>query len=166
MRYTMRHTIETDASGFWKLFFDEEFNRTLYETCIRAVARDVLEHAVEESGVVHQRLRFRPTVAIPAPIRALIGDGSYIERGRFDPSEAKYVAEWRPDQGGDRFETRMEVWTEPVDDQRCERIMALDNRVKLVGLGSMFERMLEKPQRDTMTQVADFKNRWIREHDL
>jgi hypothetical protein len=148
------------------LFFDAEFNRTLFETCIRVLARDVLEQTTDENGVVHQRLRFRPTLEIPAPIRKLIGDGSYTESGRFDPNEAKYVAEWRPDLGSDRFETRMEVWTEPVGDRRCERIMVLDNTVKLFGLGSMIERMLEEPQRKTMTQVADFNNRWIREHDL
>lgn len=165
MRYSMTHTIETDASAFWSLFFDYDFNRNLYGS-MSPFTCDVLEQRTDDSGIVHRSMQFRPTVEVPAAVRKFVGDGAFLEVGRFDPRTAKYIAEWKLGFGGDRFQTKFEIWTEPLGDKRCDRHLTIENTVRLFGLGGLIERTIMESQRTAMTQIAEFVNGWIHEHNL
>jgi hypothetical protein len=51
----------------------------------------------------------------------------------------------------------------PIEDgKRCERLIVVENSIKLFGLGAMLERMLEHTQRDGHELSAKFINKWIR----
>jgi hypothetical protein len=168
VRYTIKHTIETDVDTFWnKLFFDAEFNRNLFHDFLGFTGYEVLEERTEANGVVHRRVDCTPKVELPAPARKIFGNTvGYIEVGRFDPKTRRYTVDVQPKVGGDKLKSSSELWAEPLGDKRCERIVVVDNTVKAFGLGTLIEGFIEQQTRDMYARATDFTNRWIREKGL
>jgi len=168
VRYTIKHTIETDVDTFWnKLFFDAEFNRALFTEGLRFVTYNVLEEVREPSGVVRKRVECTPKIDLPAPARKIFGDtAGYVEIGRYDPTQKKYFADVVPNVATEKIKTTSETWAEPRGDKRCERIVMVDTTVKAFGLGTILEGFIEQQSRDQYSKAAEFTNRWIREKGL
>jgi hypothetical protein len=168
VRYTIKHTIETDVDSFWgKLFFDEEFNRTLFLEFLGFTHYKILEDRTEPNGERHRKIDCTPKIEMPAPMRKIFGDSvGYVEVGRFDPNARKYSVQGLPKVGGEKVKTTSEIWAEPLGEKRCERIVTIDNTVKVFGLGTLIEGFIEQQTRDLYARAADFTNRWIREKNL
>jgi hypothetical protein len=168
VRYTIRHTIETDVDTFWnKLFFDPEFNRALFVEALGFPTYEILEDRKEPSGVVHRRVECVPKVELPAAARRVLGDtAGYTEVGRFDPVARKYFVDVLPKMAADKIKTKSEVSVEARGDKRCERIVMVDNTVKIFGIGTFVEGYIEQQTRDLYNRGADFTNQWIKNHGL
>jgi hypothetical protein len=168
VRYTIKHTIETDVDSFWtKLFFDTEFNRALFQDFLGFTTYRVLEEHTEPNGVIQRRVDCSPKIELPAPMRKIFGDSvGYIEVGRYEPAQHKYFVQVLPKVGGDKLKSSTEIWAEPLGDKRCERVVAVDNTVKAFGLGTLIEGFIEQQTRDLYARAADFTNRWIRDKGL
>ncbi|HVZ31105.1 MAG TPA: DUF2505 family protein [Polyangiaceae bacterium] len=165
MPYTMRHTIETDVDKFWQLYFDTELNQALFGDLLNYSAYEVVEERIDDQGVVHRRVEYTPSLEVPAVARKLVGDGGYSEIGRYVPG-VKYAAQWVPRRGADKFTTRFELWAEPSGQKCCERVMVVENTVRVFGISSVIARLTEQSQRDVLGKVADFINGWIQERGL
>lgn len=168
MRYTIKHTIETDVDTFWNtLFFDAEFNRALFVEGLHFTHYQVLEETREPSGVVRKRVEATPKIELPAPARKIFGDtAGYTEVGRYDPAAKKYFVEVIPKVAADKIKTTTEIWAEARGDKRCERLVLVENNVKVFGLGGLLEGFIEQQTRDTYAKAAEFTNRWIRDKGL
>jgi hypothetical protein len=167
VRYTIKHTVETDVDSFWKLFFDTEFNRVLFQDFLGFTTYRVLEERTDPDGVIERRVESTPKVELPAAARKIFGDSvGYIEVGRYDPKLRKYFVQVLPKMAGDKVKSSTEIWAEPLGDKRCERIVAVDNTVKVFGLGTLLEGFIEQQTRDLYARAADFTNRWIRDKGL
>ena len=67
MRYTIRHTFNTDADTFWgKLFFDPAYNEALFKQHLKFNFYKVLELQHAPDGSVHRRVECAPPVEVPA----------------------------------------------------------------------------------------------------
>jgi len=127
VRYTIKHTIDTDVDTFWKLFFDAEFNRSLFVDGLRFTVYQVLEDVREPSGAGRRRLECSPKVDLPAPARKIFGESvGYTEIGRYDPTQRKYFAEVVPKVAAEKLKTTSETWVEARGDKRCERLVLVD----------------------------------------
>lgn len=168
MRYTIKHTIETDVDTFWnKLIFDAEFNRALFQDYLGFTTYRLIEDRTEPNGERHRRVECTPKVELPAAARKIFGDNlGYTEVGRYDPAQRKYFVQVLPNVGGDKVKTTTDLWTESIGDKRMERIVNVDNTVKVFGLGTLLEGFIEQQTRDNYAKSADFTNRWIRERGL
>ena len=168
MRYTIKHTIETDVDTFWsKLFFDAEFNRAMFVDGLQFTTYQVLEDVKEPDGTVRKRVECAPKIELPAAARKIFGNTvGYTEIGRFDPKLRKYFADVVPKVAADKVKTTSETWFEPRGDKRCERIVQVDTTVKVFGLGTLLEGFIEQQTREQYAKSAEFTNRWIREKGL
>jgi hypothetical protein len=168
VRYTIKHSIDTDVDSFWgKLFFDPEFNRTLFLDHLGFTHYKVLEERTDADGVIHRRIDCTPKVELPAAARKIFGDSvGFIEEGRFDPKQRKYFVQVQPRMAGEKIKTTSEIWAEPLGDKRCERVVVTDNTVKVFGLGTLIEGFIEQQTRDMYARAAEFTNRWIKEKGL
>jgi hypothetical protein len=168
VRYTIKHTMETDIDSFWgKLFFDAEFNRALFVDFLEFPTYRVLEDKTEPNGERHRKVESVPKVELPAAARKIFGNSvGYTEVGRYDPTARKYYVQVLPKVGGDKMKTSSEIWAEPLEGKRCERIVSIENTVKVFGLGTLIEGFIEQATRDLYARAADFTNRWIREKGL
>jgi hypothetical protein len=168
VRYTIKQTIETDIDTFWnKLFFDAEFNRSMFVDHLGFTLYKVLEERTDPDGTRHRRVECTPKVELPGPARKVFGDGfSYVEVGRFDPGTRRYTVQVLPKVAADKIKTSSEIWVEALGEKRCERVVSIDNSVKVFGIGTLLEGYVEQQTRDLYAKSAEFTNRWIREKGL
>jgi hypothetical protein len=170
MRYTIKHTIETDVDTFWnKLFFDTEFNRACIVDFLGFTTYEVLEDSRDPDGTIRRRVECAPKIELPGPARKVFGDSvAYTEIGRFDPAQRKYFVRVEPKAkvAMDKIKTTSEIWAEPRGDKRCERIVQVETTVKVFGLGTLIEGFVEQQTRDQYAKAAEFTNQWIRDKQL
>lgn len=168
MRYTIKHTIETDIDTFWnKVIFEPEFNRKLFIEFLGFTTYNVLEDRTDPDGVRHRRIDCVPKIELPAAARKVLGDNlGFVEVGRYDPAVKRYYVQVLPKTGGDKIKTTTEIWAEPLGDKRCERIVSIDNSVKIFGIGGLVEGFIEQQTRDSYARGAEYTNRYIRENGL
>lgn len=167
MAYSVRHTIETDVDSFWKLFLDMSVARAMLEDLGNPGNVEVVEERVDEGGAMHWLVEYTANVELPGFIKKLVGDGSYSEIGCFDTVRKTYSARCVPKVNAERFSTTFEISAQSVGDgTRCERVIAVENTVKVFGLGTVVESYLERVQRDAHTRSADFLNRWVRSNGV
>jgi len=161
--YTVRHTIETDVDGFWKLFMDQDVSRAMMKDFGGGGSYDIVDERVDEHGAQLYRIEYAFNVPLPGFIKKLVGDGSYTEHGRYDPALKKYSARCVPKVNGDKMTTTFEITAVPLGSgERCERVIAVENTVKVFGVGGLIETFLERVQREAHGKAAEFTNRWIR----
>ena len=168
MRYTIRHTFNTDEATFWdKIFFDPAYNETLFKQYLKFPVYQVLELTKNPDGSVKRRVECAPPVEIPAVAKKIVGDStSYVEEGRFDPKTRRFSVEVFPKMGGDKIKTKVTMWAEPRGDKKIERLVEVDNEVKVFGVGKLLEAFIEKQTRANYDQSAAFTNQWIAEKGL
>lgn len=166
MPYTIRHTIETDVAGFWRLYFDEEYNRNLFDAEMQFVGMRVVEARTDADGVFHRSVEYSPRLELPAIVRSLIGDGVFTEVGRYEPRAGRYLAEWLPQRGASKLKTQLELRAEALHGKRCTRVMTIANSVRIPVLGPTIERLNEQNQRALLERAADFMNAWIKDTSL
>jgi hypothetical protein len=68
--------------------------------------------------------------------------------------------------GGDKIKTRVTMWIEPKGDKVIDRVVEVDNTVKIFGVGSVLEAFIEKQTRANYDAAAEFTQRWIAEKGL
>ncbi|MDD9945520.1 MAG: DUF2505 family protein [Myxococcales bacterium] len=167
MRYRISHMIETDPQTFWEVFFDEAYNRALSIDHLGFSRYDVLSFERHDDGRITKRIEAAPEVELPGPVKKAFGHvTSYIEAGTFDPSTSRYVVDVIPSAAADKIKTKIEIWIEPRGDKRVERMVEVDNTVKIFGVGKLVEKFLEQQTREAYSLAAEFTNRWIAEKNL
>jgi hypothetical protein len=171
VRYTIKHTIETDIDTFWnKVIFEPEFNRKLFVEFLGFTTYNLLEDRTDPDGVRHRRVDAVPKIELPAAARKVLGDNiGFVEVGRYDPAVKRYYVQVLPKAGGDKIKTTTEIWAEPLGnpgDKRIERIVSVDNSVKIFGIGTLVEGFIEQQTRDSYARAAEYTNRYIRENGL
>jgi hypothetical protein len=137
----------------------------MYCGSLQCKTYDITERT-DEQGIVHRRIDCKPKLDLPAPVLKLIGDGSFVESGRFDPSNRRYVAEYKPNMGSDKIKANFEISVEPLDGKRCVRVQSIENTIKIFAFASLAEKIFEQVQRKLHADTAEFTNRWIRERGL
>lgn len=168
MRYTIKHTLNTDVDTFWdKIFFDPEYNEALFKKRLKFKAYDVLALEKRPDGSVRRHIDCAPAMEIPAIARKFFGDTvGYTEDGVLDPKTRKFVTEVKPKMGADKVQMRVSLWVEPRGDKKIERIVEIDSNVKIFGIGKVVEGLIEKQTRDSYDIAATFTNQWIAEKAL
>lgn len=168
MRYTIRHTFNTDIDTFWdKIFFDPEYNDALFKQHLGFTEYEVLELDRKEDGSVTRRVRAVPKAEVPKAVKKVIGDSvGYTEVGRFDPRTRRFHVEVIPNAAADKIKTKLSMWVEPRGDKHVERFVEVENEVKIFGVGKVVEGVIEKQTRDNYGRAADFTNQWIKDKGL
>jgi len=168
VRYRISHPMNTDADTYWdKIFFDPEYNEKLFKDYLKFSNYRVLEMRKEADGAVHRRVESSPPIELPGALKKVMGDlSSYSEAGVFDPVRKRFTVKVTPSAGADKVRTEVVIWVEPRGADHSERMVDVDNEVKIFGVGKVAEKFLEQQLRSTYAAAAEFTNRWIAEKGL
>jgi hypothetical protein len=166
--FRVENVFECSQSTFWeKVFFDAEYNRRLFYDELHFSEWRELEQT-DEGERVRRRVKATPPIAdLPGPLKAAIGDGAgYDETGVFERAKNRYDARVRPNVLGDKVTVELVFRTEPLDEQRCRRIVdgTVNARVMLIG-GMLEQRMMDDLKR-SYEKSAVFTNRFVAEKGL
>jgi hypothetical protein len=165
---SFRHVFECSVETFWdKVFFDEEYNRRLYEDALGFPGYEILSLEDRPDGSKVRRVRQTPKQEFPSFLRKLAGDGfSYVEDGRFDPETKHFRFQVKTSSLSDKVQIHGDFWCEPRGEGRCERICEMDFKVSIFGVGGKIEDIIRQQSERSYELAAEFTNRWLREKQL
>ena len=151
---------------FWdNLFFDAEFNRRLFLEELGFSGWRVLRQQEISADIVERELEVTPPIGdLPGPLRAIIGEGlSYRELGRFDRKRRRYAVKATSAKLGDRLLVEGELFTESIDEKRCQRIFAVNVRARIFGVGSLVEKRVIADMDQSYATSARFIAQYVNE---
>ena len=164
-KFTLKHEINCSVEHFWKVFFDKEFNTTLYLNELRFPQFQITEQTTESDGSVRRRVRGTPKMNVPKAVAKLLGDGfSYEEEGNFDPDKELWSWKLFPNSLKGKLNTHGTVRIERIDDNKVRRIADIQCEAKVFGVGGLIESSTEKQMREGWDDSARYMNRWVKEH--
>ena len=166
MRFELAHHYAMSPDAFWeRLFFDPAFNDALYLEGLGFDAVSLDREDVQPDGARTRVLRVTPRLAMPGPVRKLLGDRfSYHEHGAFDPVRRAFTARIVLSRLADRIHIEHTMWLEPAPDGGSTRKASATVDVTIFGVGRIFEMFAEKSIRESYEKAARFTNQWWARH--
>jgi hypothetical protein len=165
-KFTLTHEIECDPEQFWKLFFDKEFNQTLFKQHLGFPAFDVVEQR-ETDREIYRKVSGTPKMDVPGPVAKVLGSSfTYVEEGTFDKATKTWRWKMTPSAMPDKLRNEGTVRVEPAGPGKSRRISEIVAEAKVFGIGGLIESAAEKNLRDGWDKSAHYMNQWIREGKL
>ncbi len=163
MRVVIRDPYDVPPEAFWgRMFFDPAYNQSLYTEGLGFESLEILEDAVTPDGSRRRRMRVRPRLDMPAAVKKLVGEKvTYVEEGTFDAAAGTFRSRIVPSSLADRIRIETVMRLEPRGAGACERIAEAEVEVRVLGLGGLVEKFIEKSLRDNYAKGAAFSNRWL-----
>lgn len=154
---TASHVIHCDADTFWKVFFDDEYNRRFYLDELGFKQLEIIDKT-ETS----RRLRGVPKLNMPGPVMKLLGDSfGYVEQGTLDRAKNEWRWKMIPNTMADKLKTEGIIRLEPAGDGKVRRLDEVTMEAKVFAIGGLIESSTEKEIRDAWEKEARFMNRWL-----
>lgn len=166
MQFTVRERYACGVARFWDtVFFAPEFNEPLYREALGFDRYEVVQLDRDAAGGVSRRIRVMPRLDAPAAIKKLVGDALvYEEHGRFDPLTRHFKSRLVPSRLADQIRIEADLWLEPLSPSTCERLVRFEVEARLLGLGRVVEKFVERTLRENYAKSAAFTNRWLETH--
>jgi hypothetical protein len=163
VKFTLTHEIQCDVPGFWKVFFDKEFNEELFRRVLSFPDWSIVELREGEKDV-YRKVRGTPKLNMPGPVAKLIGPNmTYTEEGTLDRATNTWRWKMIPSSMADKIHNSGVLRVEPLGEGKCRRISEISMEAKVFGLGGVIESTGERDLRDGWEKSAVFMNRWIGE---
>ena len=164
----IEHTFNCSADTFWdKVFFDDDYNRRLFKEELRFPVWRELKR--EDLGnELYRVVEVVPHVGdLPGPLKAVVGEGiGYEEHGTLDKAKQRYRVEVKPNKLADKVSVRLEMFTEPISDKQCKRVVAVSVTAKIFGVGGMIEKRMLSDLEKSYAKSARFTNAFVAEKGL
>lgn len=160
MQFLFSHEFDTTPEGFWAVFWDEEYNKALYQA-LAIRSRTVLKD--EQSGGVRRRSqRLEPSVPVPGWASSVLKDLSYTEHDTFHPERSSMDVQIEPVLGKDRFQMSGVFSVTPSGNGRCRRDFKGEVKISVPLLGGKLEKLMMEQLREAYDQAAAVTRDFIR----
>lgn len=159
-------TLELDCTPerFWRLYFDEDFNRETFVEGLGWTAPTIIEFRSDEREII-RNLSAQPKLDIPGKAAKLIGEQfGYREWGRFDRAKVEFEFRHRTNIFGERMKLSGRSWSEALGGARMRWRTRFDIECSILGVGGLLERTAEQNIEKTYPICAGYWNRWFAAH--
>ena len=164
-KITLKHEINCSVERFWKVFFDDSFNTSLFKDELKFPEYSILDVKKDGDQVTRRVIRGRPTMNMPKPVMKLLGDSfGYEEEGTWDAGKSAWHFKMKPNTLADKLNNFGTVTCEKISDDKCRRIAEISMEAKVFGLGGVIESSTEKEMRDGWDKSAVYMNKWLAQH--
>lgn len=156
-RFRLTQDIECSADEHWRIYFDDAFERDLYQH-LRFPTYELLESRDEENRVV-RRIRVTPRLEVPAAVAKVLGPSfGYVEDGTFDKRSKTWRSRIIPNVLADRISCDLTVTCEETGPARSRRIVDGNLEARIFAIGGLVESAFEKSLRDGWEKSAAYLN--------
>jgi len=165
MQFELTHVFETSQEIFWKTFFDEAYNKTLFSEGLKVIERQVLV-LDDTSDQIARTVRVTPNEQIPAAVQKLIGgDMTYIENTvwKKGSSQAHVQVEIPAQRLQSKFRFDSTIRTEATHGA-LRRILAGIVEVKIALMGRTIEKHVYDGIARNDATAATFMKDWLSSH--
>jgi hypothetical protein len=161
-RFTIVQEIATDVDGHWRLFLDDEYDRSQCLEGFRYPRYEILESRTTDDEVV-RRIAITPRLDVPAAVAKILGPRfAFREDSRFDRRAKVWRSRLVPDALADRLSSDAVVRAAPAGDGRCRRTCEISIDARIFAVGGLVEAALESELRRGWVDAAAFMNAWLR----
>lgn len=166
MKYTIADEFATTPQRYWEVFFDEEFNRQLFQHV--RVGYELLEMKREGEGdalVIRRKQRLAPQREMPALFQKFVkGSAYYIEENRFVARTNAMEVVTTPSFMADSIITRGTYRLEVVGPRAVRRVWDGEVTVKIPLVGGKAESFIVDEVKSSYKATTEFTRRWLAEH--
>jgi hypothetical protein len=162
MRFSVEHTYPIAAERFFtEMFFDADYNQTLYLKGLGFAAFTVEREDRDADGrVQHRTAAVRPRLNMPKPVEKLLGTAfTYREVGAL--MDGAWHSEIIPSRLADKLALKTIMRVQPVGEDTCLRIAEFDIQVRLFGVGKIMERFIERTLRESYQKATRHSVAWL-----
>jgi len=166
MQYTIEDTFDVSPAHYWETFFDESFNRSLWQTLDIGWELISLDRKGEGNALEITRVqKLTPKREVPALIQKFVKGGfSYTERNEFKARENKMRTKTTPSFMPEKIDTHGIYRLEVLGPQRVRRIWEGNCEVGIALIGGKIEKILVDEIRESYRKATDFTRKWHAEH--
>ncbi len=166
MRCVLTHVMRVTPATFWeRIFFDDAYNRALYEK-LGFEGMRVISFESPPDGAIRRELRAEPPMRVPAAIkRKLQGKVYYTEYGQLDVPSQTWAFRTVPSVIPDQLSVVGSVHLAPHPRGALHSV-ELVACVSAWGIGSLIESVIERNSRESFATTAVFTDRWAEEKGL
>ena len=165
MKTHMEHVIDLPADQYFdRIYFNEDFNEALYKE-LKFRERSILVER-DDGDTIYREVRQVPERDLPGPVKKVLGasEFAYVEKSTYHKANKSIdlvvVSSVKPD----KVKTTGRFWIEPLDDNRCKRLLDFEVKVSIFGLGGVVEQLVMQDLESSYDRSAAFTNRYIREN--
>lgn len=165
MKFKVSDTFNCSADFFWEnLFFDETYSRRQYLEALGFASFEMPQNEKKEDGTRFRTVRIEPKADAPEVVKKLVGGNLfYVESGRFDPKEKKWIYSVETSKMADKVKVNGVLWLEDRGPNRSERFSEVEVTVSIFGVGKIVESFIQKSTIESHTKAADFTNKYLLE---
>jgi hypothetical protein len=164
--FTMTHEIDCSVETFWKIFFDPEYNTTLFKDELRFPKWVILEYK-ESDTEIFRKIDGQPRMDAPAVVAKALGPSfGYVEDGTFDKKTEIFRFKMKTSVMSDKLTNFGSVRVEKIGDKRCRRVVEITAEAKVFGIGGVIEKVLENSFRTGWQHSAEFIGKWVKDKGL
>ncbi|MBN2192454.1 MAG: DUF2505 family protein [Polyangiaceae bacterium] len=158
----LEHVHNCGVDTFWKVFFDLEYQTTLFCDGMRFPSFEQLSFE-ETDRQIRRVIRVTPRlVGIPGPLQKVIGDGvSYEEHGVFDKTSKTFKYSIKTSRMPDKVKTDGVVYCVPAGEGKSKRIFEMTVVAKIFGVGAMIEKQIIQDTTRDYATGAQFTNKYL-----
>jgi hypothetical protein len=162
MKFTVEHDIDCSAERFWDLMVSTDFSRQVFAS----IGISDWEADQKDTGdVIVRNVKGRMKTDMPGPLAKFFGPSfRYTEVTRLDRVKRECHVVVTSSVMSDRIKNEQIIRVEPQGSDRCRRVTEVIHEVKVLGVGGLMERSMERITRASIDKAVDFINRWIKDH--
>jgi hypothetical protein len=166
MRFEIAGDYRIGVEDFWSsVFFEPAFNDYLHSEGLGFKGYEITAESVETDGSRTRSLTAYPSTPIPRPLQRVIGKSiSYMETGRFDPSDQCWITEVEVPTLGKRLSLNSRMSFHQTGSNRCQRKVVFNIEAHILGVGRMVEKFIASALRDNYEAARVATNQWIKDN--
>lgn len=163
MKYRIEDTFDVDADQYWKTFFDEDYNRALFEHLDIDYEPISLERTGEgDDLVIVREQRLVPRREVPKIIQKFAkGAIAYREHNRFIARDDRVEVRTVPSFLSEKVVTRGTYWLEPTGDGAVKRIFEGECSVSIPIVGKSIEKVIVDEVTASYARTTAFTREWF-----
>lgn len=156
MKLSVTHTIDGPPAAFWSRYLDPAWMQGLHLETLGSTSADLVsQDGTYGDGTVTRTFRYRQQPELPGPLRRLVGAEVILtEHGTFDPGTQRWTFTLTPRPLGDKATLSGAMATDAKDDGTSELTFTLEARVKLIAIGGVAEKLIERKAREGQEETV------------
>lgn len=152
------HVIQCTPEKFWELYFDPDFERTLFVDGL-GWSEPQVDVLLDNDETLERTVEAFPKLILPGGITRLIKKAlGYTERGRLDRKSETYHLRHTTNLFGDKLDLGGRFYLEPVGETACRRHGIIEIEAHVFGLAKVIEKAVEFNVNAGWTKSANFLN--------
>lgn len=157
MKFTVHHVVKGTPGEFWSRFLDPQYAQRLHLEGLGSTSCEVLTQDGSYPGPVTRRLRYSQATDVPAPLKKLVGEQvTGEEDGTFDPASGIWTFTMTPGTMTDKTHIAGSMRAEDRGEGTTDLEFTLEAKVRILGLGSVAEKFIERQARESQDRTAAF----------